>query len=192
MICALTTQGILWAREGRRKCETPVGTCPYPQDLSGDVRDPVLLERVALGVLHQVRDGPRPTELHHQLRAETHTVTHTCAGQAQHGLPHPRSRPSISLLKIQAHVRFGDITLLRACHHPSSNRAHLEQATEASDPPRPRVPALTRPSSPTHVGREGHFVLNQCPIIRNLLQTLPNCVSHVPKSDYYDSQTILH
>lgn len=38
-----------------------------PEDLSGDVGDPVLLQCVALGVLHQVRDGTGATELHHQL-----------------------------------------------------------------------------------------------------------------------------
>lgn len=79
--------------------------------------------------------------------------------------------------------------LLRACHHPSSNCAHLEQATEAADPPAPSH-VLTGSFSPTHAGLEDHFVLNQRPIIRKLVQIVPNSVSHVPKSDY--SQTILH
>ena len=34
------------------------------QDLSADVRNPLLLQRVALGRLHELRDRPRPTELH--------------------------------------------------------------------------------------------------------------------------------
>lgn len=38
-----------------------------PEDLSGDVGDPVLLQRVAFGVLHQIRDGAGAAELHHQL-----------------------------------------------------------------------------------------------------------------------------
>lgn len=49
----------------------------------------------------------------------------------------------------------------------------------------PPAPVLTGPLSPTHAGLEDHFVLNQRPVIRNLVQILPNSVSHVPKSDYY-------
>ena len=58
-----------------------------PEDLSGDVGNPVLLQCVALGVLHQICDGPSATELHHQLEERedteknvdvyTHTHTHT-------------------------------------------------------------------------------------------------------------------
>lgn len=45
--------------------------CPtYPQDLSGDVGYPVFLERVALGVLHEVCDGPGPAELHNKLKRD--------------------------------------------------------------------------------------------------------------------------
>lgn len=40
-----------------------------PEDLSGDVGDPVLLQRVAFGVLHQICDGTGATELHHQLQS---------------------------------------------------------------------------------------------------------------------------
>lgn len=56
-----------------------------PEDLSGDVGDPVLLQRVAFGVLHQIRDGTGAAELHHQLEETTgdaeksgrlHTHTH--------------------------------------------------------------------------------------------------------------------
>lgn len=58
-----------------------------PEDLSGDVGDPVLLQCVAFGVLHKVCDGTGAAELHHQLeeRAQdsektvnnlSHTQTH--------------------------------------------------------------------------------------------------------------------
>lgn len=40
---------------------------PHPEDLSGDVGDPILLQRVAFGVLHQICDGAGTAELHHQL-----------------------------------------------------------------------------------------------------------------------------
>lgn len=40
---------------------------PHPEDLPGDVGDPVFLQLVPFGVLHQVRDGAGTTELHHQL-----------------------------------------------------------------------------------------------------------------------------
>lgn len=69
--------------------------CPYPQDLSGDVRDPVLLERVPLGIFHQVCDGPRPTELHHQLRVEAHTVTHSPGAGSGMGTCTPKSLTSV-------------------------------------------------------------------------------------------------
>lgn len=42
-----------------------------PEDLSGDVGDPVFLQCVAFGVLHQICDGTGATELHHQLEERT-------------------------------------------------------------------------------------------------------------------------
>lgn len=60
-----------------------------PEDLSGNVGDPVLLQRVAFGVLHQICDGTGSTKLHHQLvertgdaendcgRVHTHRITQT-------------------------------------------------------------------------------------------------------------------
>ena len=47
----------------------------YPEDLSRDVGDPVLLQCVSLGVFHQVCDGASTTELHHQLHTHTNTRT---------------------------------------------------------------------------------------------------------------------
>lgn len=46
----------------------PATPPPYPQDLSGDVSYPVFFECVPFGVLHKVRDGPSPTELHDKLQ----------------------------------------------------------------------------------------------------------------------------
>ena len=42
-----------------------------PEDLTGDVGNPVLFQCVAFGVLHQICDGPGATELHHQLEERT-------------------------------------------------------------------------------------------------------------------------
>lgn len=63
---------------------------PDPEDLPGDVSDPVLLQCVAFGVLHQVCDGAGATELHHQLeetRRETQrrrcTHTHAISDEQQ-------------------------------------------------------------------------------------------------------------
>lgn len=54
----------------------------HPEDFSGDVGDPVLLELVSFSVLHQVCDGARPTELHHQLQ-ETHTDEYISTSKAK-------------------------------------------------------------------------------------------------------------
>lgn len=53
----------------------------YPQDLPGDVGYPVFLQRVALGVLHEVCDGSGPTELHNELEGDK-TRTHPAGGQS--------------------------------------------------------------------------------------------------------------
>lgn len=53
------TQDYVWG--------TKVAPSPYPQYLSGDVSYPVFLQRVPFGVLHEVCNGPSPTELHHKL-----------------------------------------------------------------------------------------------------------------------------
>lgn len=54
----------------------------HPEDFSGDVGDPVLLKLVSFSVLHQVCDGARPTELHHQLQ-ETHTDEYISTSKAK-------------------------------------------------------------------------------------------------------------
>lgn len=47
---------------------------PYPENLSADVGDPLLFQRIALGVLDQVCDRAGSTELHDQL--QTHKVNY--------------------------------------------------------------------------------------------------------------------
>lgn len=40
----------------------------HPKDFPADVGDAILLQRVALGVLHQVGDGAGAAKFHHQLK----------------------------------------------------------------------------------------------------------------------------
>lgn len=47
--------------------EVVVGALSHSEDLPGDVGNPVFLQLVPLGVLHQVRNGAGTTELHHKL-----------------------------------------------------------------------------------------------------------------------------
>ncbi len=60
-----------WKVETETRAPPPSVADPtHPQDLPGDVGDPVLLERIALGVLHEISDGPSPAELHDELQAD--------------------------------------------------------------------------------------------------------------------------
>lgn len=60
--------------EGPCPGRAPRGPGPHPEDLAADVGDAVLLQGVALRVLHQVRHRTGTTELHDQLgvRRENH------------------------------------------------------------------------------------------------------------------------
>lgn len=64
----------LWKQKKSRSKSAPVSVNNYsshPQDLSADVGDPLLLQRVAFGVFDQVCDWTSTTELHHQLQTFT-------------------------------------------------------------------------------------------------------------------------